>query len=60
MVDIQRLIDYEHGELDEEATVELFQELINDGSAWELQGHYGRTAVYLIDRGLCTPPAREE
>lgn len=53
---IDRLIAYESGELDDDATVELFQELVNSGAAWTLQGHYGRTAQALIDAGYVTAP----
>ena len=52
MVDIERIIDYEVGELNEEETIELFQDLIDSGMAWSLQGHYGRTATAMIDAGL--------
>jgi hypothetical protein len=38
----------------------MFQEMINDGSVWELQGAYGRTAVYLIEQGICTAPDLKE
>lgn len=55
--EIGQIIAYESGELDEEATIELFQHLINNGHAWSLQGHYGRTAVRLIEAGLCTRPS---
>jgi len=43
------IIAYEQGELDEDATIDLFQNLINSGLAWSLQGHYGRTAAALIE-----------
>ena len=50
---MDNLIAYENGELDEEETLDLFQELINSGLAWSLQGHYGRTAKHLLEVGLC-------
>lgn len=54
MSQLGRMIDWENGELSPEETVELFQELINSGLVWQLQGCYWRAALQLIDAGLCT------
>lgn len=47
------IIAYENDQLDFEETVRFFQELINTGLCWQLQGHYGRTAQSLIMQGYC-------
>ena len=48
---VEMIIQYECGELDDNATLELFSDLIKSGQAWRLQGHYGRTASAIIDAG---------
>lgn len=48
------ILRYEMGELLDNEVVELFQHLIDTGLAWQLQGHYGRTAMHLIENGDCT------
>ena len=53
MANIDKIIAYETGELSDEDTIKLFQELIDDGTCWKLQGHYGRTATLLIEEGYC-------
>jgi hypothetical protein len=47
-----KIIDYEHGNLTQFQVVSLFQELVNTGMAWELQGSYRRTAMDLLKSGL--------
>ena len=48
---IDKIIAYEQGELSRDETIEFFQELVDSGLVWTLQGHYGRTAQHLIDAG---------
>ena len=51
---VDKIIKYEQGNMDDKETIEFFQELIDSGMAWKLQGHYGRTATHLLEEGLCT------
>ena len=48
---VGKIIDYESGELDGQGTLELFSELIKTRTISSLQGHYQRTANYLINDG---------
>ena len=52
MAQIDKIIAYEQGELNDAETLELFQALVDNGMAWILQGFYGRTAMSLLDAGL--------
>ena len=52
---VDRIMDYEGGEMPEDEAVELFQHLVDTGLVWQLQGHYGRTARDLIQAGLVKP-----
>ena len=58
-VSITKIVQYENEELNDEETIELFQELINTGLAWQLQGSYGRMAVQLLEEGFCQHPDEE-
>ena len=49
---IDAIIRYESGELSQEETRALFEELVSTGQIFELQGHYQRTAR---DLGLLFP-----
>ena len=53
---IDRLMAYESGELTDDEVIALFQELIDSGLAWQLQGLYGRTASQFIEAGYCSDP----
>jgi hypothetical protein len=53
-MDINKIIAFEDGELTWEEVIDLFQELVDSGAVWQLQGFYGRTAQDLIDQGLVT------
>ena len=57
MDQLDAMIRWEEGELDEEETILLFQNLVNSGLAWSLQGCYGRMAARLIAAGLVQPKA---
>ncbi len=49
---IDKIIEFEMGDLSGSETLELFSELIRTGMAWSLQGSYGRTARVLIEQGF--------
>jgi len=55
---LDQVVRYESGELDDPTTIELFQSLIESGLAWSLPGNYGRTASELISLGVCHPADR--
>jgi len=50
---------WKNGSLNDIDTIKLFQYLINEGHAWDLQGFYGRTADELIKAGYCTLSYKE-
>ncbi len=50
---VQDIIDYESGDMEWDRLVDFFQNLIDTGMAWTLQGSYGRVAQNLIDERYC-------
>lgn len=51
---MEMILKYENGELNEEQVIELFSSLLRSGLAWQLQGSYGRTAADFINAGILT------
>ena len=52
----ERIVSYEQGDLNQEETIKLFQELCDNGMIMDLQGHYGRLAFQLMEAGLISIP----
>tara|TARA_B100000287_G_C20136795_1_gene584557 strand:- start:217 stop:396 length:180 start_codon:yes stop_codon:yes gene_type:complete len=40
----------------EEQYIAAWQQLIDSGLAWTLQGWFGRTAMRMIEEGVCNEP----
>lgn len=55
---IDKILKFEAGEMSDDEAVAFFQELVNTGLAWRLQGHYGRLARELIKQGLVVAPTQ--
>ena len=57
-----RLNAWIDGSLDEEEIVQLFQELVDSGAAWKMDGYVGNTIRGLVEAGLVIVPenAREK
>jgi hypothetical protein len=53
MIATDSFTKYESDEMEVDEMLDFFQELIDSGLAWRLQGHYGRTAQSLIEEGYC-------
>jgi hypothetical protein len=55
---VNKIMDWEDGKMDAETEAAFFQELVDSGLAWQLQGMYGRRARQLINAGAIKPPRR--
>lgn len=51
--EIDFIMAFEDEQLDIDEIAEGFQQLIDNGHVWSLQGFYGRTAASLIEAGYC-------
>ena len=52
MPDINEIMRYEDGGMDYDETLAFFQDGVERGWVWRLQGSYGRTAARLLEQGL--------
>lgn len=57
-IDIDKINAWENGEMSAIEEITFFQELIDSGDAWKLQGFYGSNAHRLIEEGLCHFPEK--
>lgn len=48
---VDKIIQFEGGEMEANDAIDFFAELVKSGMAWSLQGFYGRTAASLINNG---------
>jgi hypothetical protein len=53
---INQIMSWESGEMNETDEDTFFQDLVNSGLVWQLQGAYGRNAVALASAGRITLP----
>jgi hypothetical protein len=53
---VSKIVEWESGEMSEEDEISFFQEMVNSGVVWQLQGAYGRQAKAMLDAGVITSP----
>ena len=49
---VEKIVRFENGEMEEDEVVEFFQELLDTGMIYQLQGSYQRTAQHLLDANM--------
>lgn len=49
---LDKTIAFESGDMEPEEVVDFFQNLVDTGICWKLQGAYGRQAHWMIENGL--------
>jgi hypothetical protein len=45
---LDQIMEYESGELNDKGIIEMFSDMVKDGTVWLLQGSYRRTAEVFI------------
>lgn len=58
MSNFDLMMAWENGDIEQDDEIKLFQNLIDSGHAWTLQGMYGRHAMDLVNAGFCKLPKR--
>lgn len=53
MPSIDDMMAFENGDMPQDQIVPFFQDMIDSGIVWQLQGSYGRMAARLIESGFC-------
>lgn len=56
MPSVDFIMDFESGSSSYEEILKNFQQMIDSGIVWKLQGSYGRMAHHLLEKGLCYSP----
>lgn len=56
---VNQIMKYERGNMDFEEEIEMYQELLDTGIIFKLQGHYQRRATVLLQSKLITMPKGE-
>lgn len=57
---VNKILAFETDTMPEDQIVAFFQEMIDDGMVWNLQGAYGRLATALIESGRCHPAEKAQ
>lgn len=57
--DMDGMMAWEDGQLSEDEEIQFFQDGVNSGQVWHLQGMYGRRAHDLIEAGLVKLPKKK-
>lgn len=55
---VNDILAYEGGEMSEANMKKMFQNLVNTGQVWRLQGRYGRTAMAMLEAGVIKKPKK--